>query len=221
MLCLGKTPDIVIMSDLTLLWRLWLTKPRQIATWAPSSDAVAAAFVDAIATAPDEGTIVELGAGTGPVTAAILAAGIARERLCIVESDAELAAHLRRRFGRDVIARADARALEPFFEARRIERIAAIVSTLPILNFGLTAQRAVLDDCFERAAPGAAFTQITYLPGSPVRQRHLRLWGYRAERYRRIANNWPPATLWQYRANEIKPCGDRYRDICLGRLNSD
>lgn len=209
------------MSDLTLLWRLWLSKPRQIATWAPSGAAVAAAFVDAIAAAPDEGTIVELGAGTGPVTSAILAAGVDRKRLCIVEANAELAAHLRQRFGRDLIARADARALEPFFEARRIDRIAAVVSTLPILHFGRTAQRAVLDDCFARAAPGATFTQITYMPGSPVRQRQLRVWGYRAALYRRIAGNWPPATLWQYRATEIRPCGDRYRDACLGRLDSE
>lgn len=204
------------MSDRALLWRLWLAKPRQIATWAPSGAAVAAAFVDATAAAPDEGTIVELGAGTGPVTAAILAAGVARERLCIIEANAELAARLRRRFGRDLVARADARALDPFFEARGIDRIAAVVSTLPILNFGLTGQRAVLDDCFARAAHGARFTQITYLPGSPVRQRYLRCWGYRAERYHRIAGNWPPATLWQYQPSETRVNGDRYRDVCLG-----
>lgn len=209
------------MSDLMLLWRLWLTQPRQIATWAPSGAGVAAAFVDAIAAAPDDGTIVELGAGTGPVTAAILAAGVDRERLCIVEANAELAGHLRQRFGRDLVARADARALDSFFEARRIDRVAAVVSTLPILHFGRTAQRAVLDDCFARAAPGATFTQITYLPGSPVRQRQLRSWGYCGERFRRVANNWPPATLWQYRPRDIKPCGDRYRDVCLGRLDSE
>ncbi|AWN14788.1 class I SAM-dependent methyltransferase [Salinisphaera sp. LB1] len=209
------------MSELTLLWRLWLAKPRQIATLAPSGAAVAAAFVDAVAAAPDEGTIVELGAGTGPVTSAMLAAGVDRQRLCIVEANAELAAHLRRRFGRDLVARADARALDPLFETRRIDRIAAVISTLPILHFGRTGQRAVLDDCFARAAPGATFTQITYLPGSPVRQRHLRAWNYCAERYRRVAQNWPPATLWQYRARETRPSGDRYRDVCLGRLDSE
>ena len=209
------------MSDLTLLWRLWLAQPRQIATWAPSGAGVAAAFVDAIAAAPDDGMIVELGAGTGPVTAAILAAGVDRQRLCVVEANAELAAHLRRRFGRDLVARADARALDSFFEARRIDRIAAVVSTLPILHFGPTAQRAVLDDCFARAAPGAVFTQITYLPGSPVRRRQLRVWGYCSERFRRVANNWPPATLWQYRPNETRRCDDHYRDVGRGRLDFD
>ena len=187
------------MSDTSLLLRLWLTKPRQIATWTPTGRAVAQAFVDALDAAPGEGHIVELGAGTGPITAAMLEAGIDRRRLCVVEYDNDLVALLRQRFGHGGIVQGDARALDSLFAQQGIDQVAAIVSTLPILHFSRADQRRVLDGCFARALPGTLFTQITYLPGSPVRQRALERWGYRADRFRRVARNWPPATLWQYR----------------------
>ncbi|RJS91274.1 class I SAM-dependent methyltransferase [Salinisphaera sp. Q1T1-3] len=190
------------LSDFTTLWRLWLTKPRQIATWAPSSAAVGAAFVDAATAAPD-GLIVELGAGTGPITATLLAAGLDRNRLIAVEADHILHARLCRRFGPAGMLCLDARALAPtiarLLRRRGHEHVGAILSTLPILNFDTPDQRAVLDGCFTHAASSACFTQITYLPGSPVRRHRLERWGYSATRWRRIQRNWPPATLWQYR----------------------
>ena len=190
------------VAEIATLCRLWLTKPRQIATWAPSSRDVGAAFLAAIANAPD-GLVVELGAGTGPVTASLLDSGLSRRRLAVVEADHILHARLCRRFGPEGMFCVDARALAPMLERLLTERgfdhVGAIVSTLPILNFARAGQKAVLDGVFAHAAPTAAMIQITYLPGSPVRQRHLATWGYAAERVARIQRNWPPATLWQYR----------------------
>ena len=195
----SQMPDSSVIADTRLLLRLWLSKPRQIATWTPTGTAVARAFVDALDAAPQHGHIVELGAGTGPITAAMIDAGIDRERLCVVEYDRDLVSLLQARFGPSGIVQGDARALAGLFAAQGVERIAAIVSTLPILHFSRPDQRRVLDACFERGVRGAAFTQITYLPGSPVRQRALTRWGYRATRFCRVVRNWPPATLWQYR----------------------
>jgi phosphatidylethanolamine/phosphatidyl-N-methylethanolamine N-methyltransferase len=186
------------MSDTRLLLRLWLTKPRQIATWTPTGTAVAQAYVDALDAAPRDGHIVELGAGTGPITGAMIDAGCDRSRLCIVEYDHALVVLLKQRFGHTGIVQGDARALGALFDAHGIDRVAAIVSTLPILHFSRTDQKRVLDGCFSRALPGATFTQITYLPGSPIRQRALSRWGYCARRFKRVNRNWPPATLWQY-----------------------
>ena len=194
------------IAEIATLCRLWLTKPRQIATWAPSSRDVGAGFLAAIAGAPD-GLVLELGAGTGPVTASLLAGGLARQRLAVVEADHILHTRLCRRFGPESMFCLDARELAPTLERllteRGLDHVAAIVSTLPILNFATADQKAVLDGVFAHAAPDARMTQITYLPGSPVRQRHLARWGYVAERVARIQRNWPPATLWQYRR---QPC---------------
>ena len=193
------------LADIATLCRLWLTKPRQIATWAPSSGDVGRAFVRQLAGAPD-GLVVELGAGTGPITAALLENGLARERLIVIEADHILHARLCRRFGPEGMRCLDARDLAPTLGdalARGgYEHVSAIVSTLPILNFAKADQKAVFDGCFAHAAPTTAMTQITYLPGSPVRQRALAGWGYQAKRVTRIGRNWPPATLWQSRRVE-------------------
>ena len=185
-------------SDAHLLMRLWLRAPLRIATAAPSGRRVCDALTaDALATT--HGWVVELGAGTGPVTATLLAGGLAPARLLAIEANERLFACLQQRFAPVMLARHDACDLTPLFAERHVMRIAAVISTLPILNMHAAAQRAVLDACFERALPNMRFTQITYLPGSPVRQRALERWGYRADRFRRVARNWPPATLWQYR----------------------
>ena len=194
-----------LLADITTLCRLWLTKPRQIATWAPSSGDVGHAFVRELAGAPD-GLVVELGAGTGPITAALLGNGLARERLVAIEADHILHARLCRRFGPEGMLCLDARnlaaTLGELLARRGYEYVSAIVSTLPILNFAKADQKAVLDGCFAHAAPTTAMTQITYLPGSPVRQHALAGWGYQAKRVTRIGRNWPPATLWQYRRTD-------------------
>ncbi|WP_423823040.1 hypothetical protein V5738_03580 [Salinisphaera sp. SPP-AMP-43] len=129
----------------------------------------------------------------------MLASGLARQWLGIVEADPEW-----RRICGNVAAATSLpvpmpRALEYLFEARRIDRIANVVSILPILHFGRKAQRAVLDDCFTRAVAGTSLMPITDLPGSPVRQYQLRTWSYGATRHDRIMNSGPAATLWQYR----------------------
>ncbi|ROO32958.1 class I SAM-dependent methyltransferase [Salinisphaera orenii] len=183
-------------SDARLLMRLWLRAPLTIATAAPSGRAVCAALITDARAA--DGIIVELGAGTGPVTTALLAAGVAPERLLAVEANPTLHARLCERVGTRLAALHDATDLPALFADRGVQRVAAIVSTLPILNFAPTAQRAVLDGCFAQADPEASFTQITYLPGSPVPRARLAAWGYRAEVARFIWRNLPPATIWRY-----------------------
>ena len=186
-------------SDARLLLRLWLRAPRRIATAAPSGRAVCNALIDdATNTRASEGWVIELGAGTGPVTRELLARGVGASRLLAVEANPALHARLCERFEPHVLACHDATDLPALFERRGIESVAAIVSTLPILNMPISAQRAILDGCFERAAPDASFTQITYFPGSPVRQQRLAKWGYRAEVARFVWSNLPPSTIWRY-----------------------
>lgn len=187
-------------SDARLLLRLWLRAPRRIATAAPSGRAVCNALIDdATNTRARDGWVIELGAGTGPVTRQLLARGVGASRLLAVEANTALHARLCERFEPRVLACHDATDLPTLFDQRGIDRVAAVVSTLPILNMPIAAQRAILDGCFERAGTAASFTQITYLPGSPVRQHRLAAWGYRADVARFVWSNLPPSTIWRYR----------------------
>ena len=71
--------------------------PRLTGAVAPSGRALARAMAAAAGSPPD-GLIVELGPGTGPVTRALIEAGVARERLVLVEYDAGFCRLLRQRF---------------------------------------------------------------------------------------------------------------------------
>ena len=68
-----------------------------------------------------DGHVIELGAGTGEVTKALLAAGIAPDRLALVERDPELVAFLRRHFRGPRIIEGDAARL-PGFSPPRVSR---------------------------------------------------------------------------------------------------
>lgn len=184
-------------ADSRLLIRLWLRTPLRIATAAPSGDDVCDAMVGEVD--PDRpGWVVELGAGTGPVTRRLLDAGVPGERLLAVENNPDLHAVLAERFPQVQLACADAGALTELFAERGIDRVAAVVSTLPILTMGYELQRRILDQSFAAMGADGRFVQITYMPGSPVPRRRLRRWGYRAEIARFSFRNFPPATIWRY-----------------------
>jgi phosphatidylethanolamine/phosphatidyl-N-methylethanolamine N-methyltransferase len=180
--------------DRLLLLKLWLRAPLTIATWGPSSPAMAEAFarhVDPAATDP----VLELGAGTGPVTRAILARGLPPERLILVEKIPELCALLRGRFPGTTVIEGDAAQIGPTLEALGVTRLALAISTLPIVWFPIGAQRAIVDACFARMGPDGRFLQMTNQMASPLPRRRLGLVG------KAFAHVWQdvlPTSAWAY-----------------------
>lgn len=108
-----------------------------------------------------EGWVVELGAGTGVVTAALLRHGVHPERLLVIERSAELAHHLRVRFPHLRIICGDAllgRALVGMEGP-----IAALVSGLPLRSLP-ALQVAQLTRAWGGAlGQGARVIQFTYV----------------------------------------------------------
>ena len=78
-----------MFSDSRLILKLWLKNPMKIGTVAPSSPELASAMARQIppGVAQGDGYVVELGGGTGPVTRAILKAGVPPDRLIVLERD--------------------------------------------------------------------------------------------------------------------------------------
>jgi phosphatidylethanolamine/phosphatidyl-N-methylethanolamine N-methyltransferase len=181
--------------DRLLLLKLWLRAPLTIATWGPSSPAMARAFarhVDPDAADP----VLELGAGTGPVTRAILDRGLPPERLILVEKMPELCALLRRRFPGATVIEGDAAGLGPALAALGIERLSLVISTLPIVWFPATAQRAIVDACFARMGRDGRFLQMTNQIASPLPRRRLGLAG---AAFATVWRDVLPTSAWAYR----------------------
>ena len=84
-------------AESALFFRHWLRHPLEIGAFLPSSAAVGRAMAKAVAF-DRPGMVLELGGGTGAVTASLLDTGCAPDRLIVVEREPALAATLRRRF---------------------------------------------------------------------------------------------------------------------------
>lgn len=186
----------MLSADSRLLVKLWLRTPLRIATAAPSGAALAGAL--AAEAAAGDGWVVELGGGTGPVTRALIAAGVPSHRLLVLEQNPELHRVLAERFPAVTAVRGDAAQLRAILAAHHVTRVRAVVSTLPILTMPAPVQRAILDQSFAAMGDTGRFVQITYMPGSPVPRRRLRRWGYEAAVAFFAARNFPPATIWRY-----------------------
>src|SRR3954454_1380809 len=119
-----------------LFLKRWLRRPLAMGAVVPSGRLLAEALaLTAVAEMKGrEGHIIELGAGTGEVTKALLAAGIPGNRLALVERDPELAAFLRRHFREPRIIEGDAARLSRLLTAQKIDKVAAVVSGLPLLS---------------------------------------------------------------------------------------
>src|SRR5207302_6581003 len=88
------------------------------------------------------------------------------DRIIAVESEPRLAAVLRSQFPRLRVIEGDATRIYEYFPDRG-ERLAAVVSSLPIKWFPLEAQRAIVKPCLELLGPGGRFLQMTNAFSSP------------------------------------------------------
>jgi phosphatidylethanolamine/phosphatidyl-N-methylethanolamine N-methyltransferase len=178
----------------------WLRRPLAVGAVVPSGRLLGAAMARATlaASAGHAGHIVELGAGTGHVTNALLAGGIPAERLALVERDPELASFLRRHFAGPRILEGDAARLPQLLGAQGIDQVAAVVSSLPLLSLPAEVVNGIVHGVFEILPRGGALVQFTYGPSPPVPRAlrdRLLLHGARSPR---IWRNVPPAVVWTF-----------------------
>jgi phosphatidylethanolamine/phosphatidyl-N-methylethanolamine N-methyltransferase len=169
-----------------------IARPVHTGAVAPSSRALGramAAQVDPHGTLP----VLELGPGTGVVTEALLEHGVAPERLTSIEYDASFAALVRQRFPKVRVIQGDAFDLHKTLGP--VEPLAAVVSSLPLVNFAPATRRALIDDLFARLAPGAPFVQFSYRLRPPLAPPA----GITVRRAALIWLNLPPARVWVYR----------------------
>ena len=184
-----------------LFLKRWLRRPFAMGAVVPSGPRLARAMAETTLACMDGrmGHVIELGAGTGEVTKALLAAGVPAHRLALVERDPELARFLRAHFPGPQIIEGDAAHLPGLLIANGVERVAAVVSSLPLLSLPSEVVNDIVSGVFETLPAGAPMVQFTYGPKAPVpfaQRDRLRLHGVRGKR---IWRNMPPAVVWTFR----------------------
>ena len=172
----------------------WVKAPHRIGAVAPSSRQLARAMARQIDLAGD-GPIIELGGGTGSITRALLAIGVSRDRLIVVERDPTLAALLRMRFPGVKIMRGDAAELVQLLRPLGISLAASVVSSLPLLSMPMRLRGRIVEESFTFLCGVGTFVQFTYCVVSPLGP-ELGLLGEVAAR---VWWNFPPAAVWRFR----------------------
>lgn len=184
-----------------LFVRRWFAHPLRMGAMLPSSPAL----VDLVArnaARPGDEAILELGAGTGTITAALVARGVREERLLLVELDDDMADWLRRRFPAATVIRGDASRPAELVPAAWHGRIGTVLSGIPVLRFSLADQRTFVAQCFALTGPQGRLLQYSYSPVAPLPARQL---GLARQRLGVAFGNLPPGFLWSFTPDRQLP----------------
>jgi len=186
----GTDPDV---SRPWMFFRRWVANPLQMGSVIPSSAALCRRLVRHTSRAPHE-AVLELGAGTGVVSRALLAAGIPADRLFVVEIVPDMARHLRRVLPGVTVIEGDARDLPELLPPQWHGRVGTVICGIPLVLLPVAAQRRFID-AIEAVAPGRGFLHYSYCITSPLPTRRHGLAG-RREAWTPL--NVPPASVWRY-----------------------
>jgi phosphatidylethanolamine/phosphatidyl-N-methylethanolamine N-methyltransferase len=175
--------------------RSWMEKPLATGAVMPSGKPLARAMAKCVN--PDvAGPVIELGPGTGAVTAALVEQGVDPSRLVLVEFNPTFCRLLRSRYPAATVVQGDAYGIKRLLASLIRQPAAAVVSGLPLFTKPLRFRLRLLADAFTLLSPGAPFVQFTYAVVPPIPRSYS---GARAHASERIWLNVPPARVWVYR----------------------
>ena len=146
-------------------WAPWLfaqvllSQPAAVGALWPSSGRLSRSLASRVPSRGD-GLVVELGAGTGAVTHALLQRGIAPGRLAVVERSPVFVRYLRARFPGVSVLQGDAAALDELLPGG--SRIDAIVSSLPLRSLPAQEVAAIVAQWGALVRNGSIVVQFTY-----------------------------------------------------------
>ena len=144
-----------------------------------------------------DGVVLELGGGTGAITAALLEAGTAPERLVVIEKDKELCRLLTKRFPQVTVILGDVIRIRSHLRHQGVTVVDAVVSGLPLLTMSERLQQFILGQAFAVMDENGIFVQFTYGPRSPISPAKLERWSLEAHPAGYAWRNVPPATVWR------------------------
>jgi phospholipid N-methyltransferase len=151
------------MRDLWLVLRKFIGNAKTVATIAPSSRSLSRAIVRGIDWSKTK-CIVELGAGTGPVTQALVDSAPPGVRLMVNEYLPDFCDVLRRKFSTVEIMEGDARRLSEMLAVRGVTKVDYVLSGLPLTHFAPADRDTVIDQAAKVLGPDGEFRQLTTAP---------------------------------------------------------
>jgi phospholipid N-methyltransferase len=150
-------------SDWWLMLRKFLKQGRTIASFAPSSRFMARKIINGIDW-DNAKCVVELGAGTGPITAQMVKHLKPHTKLLVIELDKDMAARLKAKFPNIDVVQGDAGKFDELLAERGITQVDHVVSGLPLPSFPAALRDSILSKSAKMLAPEGTFRQLTVMP---------------------------------------------------------
>jgi phospholipid N-methyltransferase len=168
--------------------------PRGMGSLCPSSAALANEMARAVpARVKPNDVFIEVGAGTGSVTAALLQRGIPTDRLIVIEKSPALAECLASRFPQVSVNCLGAESMSECLNGG--ERVRAIVSSLPFRSLPRKVSLDIMAEIEHVLAPRGLFIQFTYALAGEMRFIPP---GFKKLRSNIVLLNVPPAKVEVY-----------------------
>ena len=156
------------MNEHLLFLGRFLRSPRSIGAIAPSSPALAAAMVRAYEFRGDD-CVVELGPGTGALTAAIVAhASAPGIRVLAIDREPIFVERLRARWPQIEAICASAAALPQILDERRMAAVDFIISGLPFASLPAAVTNQIVEGIERTLRAGGTFTTFEYVHAYPL-----------------------------------------------------
>lgn len=194
-----KTMSAQHGSGTWIFFRQWLKSPLSTAALSPSGRQLARHMMAELQEKVER--VIELGAGTGAFTRAILERGVAPQNVLAIELNESLYLHLRERFPKCRIYCGDARRVKMIAENDgylKEGNADAVISGLGLLSMSRKMQREILEAAFATLRPEGRFIQFTYGPRSPVSRELLAQLDLTVRRGGAAWWNLPPASVYVY-----------------------
>jgi phosphatidylethanolamine/phosphatidyl-N-methylethanolamine N-methyltransferase len=138
--------------------------------------------------------VVEIGAGTGRLTRALLNNGVRPEDLTVVELDGEMCRFLKSSIPNIQVIEGDANHLPKLLSPEICEKVGVVVSAIPLMYLDEKLRKSLIKSAFSILKPKAKIVHVTYNPKSP-----LSFWS--DIKQNRVAATWfniPPGFVWKF-----------------------
>jgi phosphatidylethanolamine/phosphatidyl-N-methylethanolamine N-methyltransferase len=186
-----------------------ISNPKEVSAPTPSSSTLSSAVAAQI-DPRRPGLVVELGAGTGVVTKALLDRGVPADRLLAVENSPYYVGLLRQRLAGVAVVQGDALQFDRLLPAGM--QVAAVVSGIPLLHLPASRRRAFIERALALQPAGGCYVQLSYGwvppidPGRDLLMSRTLVW-----------HNFPPAHIWTFTARTV-PAPLRVRRPARARI---
>lgn len=178
--------------DWWLMLRKFMEQGTSIASFAPSSRFLARKLIKGIDFERAK-CIVELGAGTGPVTEQLVRRIRPHTRLIVLERDPDFCTRLRAKFPKAEIVEGDAAHIDQLLADRGVTQVDHMISGLPLPSFPAELRDAIIRASAKVLAEQGTFRQLTVMP--LVYKKLYRRY-FDDVRFRFVALNLPPAGVY-------------------------